>query len=36
MTVWDWMSWAAVAILGPGAIAIFVLFVRGMLKPPEK
>lgn len=28
MTGWDLMSWAAIAVLGPGALVIFVAFLR--------
>ena len=33
MTGWDLMTWAAIAVLGPGAIVIFLAFVRDLLRP---
>lgn len=30
MTAWDWLSWASVVVLGPGAVIIFALFLRGL------
>ena len=40
--VWDWMSWVTVAILGPGAIVIFLVFLSDLkslmnrISTPEK
>jgi hypothetical protein len=42
VTGWDLMSWAAVAALGPGALIIFLAFLRdlrallGPRKKPER
>ena len=39
MSIWEISTWIAVAILGPGAIAVFVLFwrdARRILRELEK
>jgi hypothetical protein len=33
MTVWDAMTWLAIAVLGPGALIIFVAFLRDLARP---
>ena len=33
MTVWDVMTWLAIAVLGPGALIIFGAFLRGLARP---
>ena len=30
MTRWDWLTWIGVAVLGPGALVIFVFFLRDL------
>ena len=40
MSVWDVATWAAVVILGPGAVIVFVAFLRDLRRllaaPPER
>jgi hypothetical protein len=33
MTVWDLLTWAAVLVLGPGALIVFAAFVRDLFRP---
>jgi hypothetical protein len=33
VTIWDALTWAAIAVLGPGAIIVFVAFLRDLLRP---
>ena len=33
MTVWDVMTWLAIAVLGPGALIIFLAFLRDLARP---
>jgi hypothetical protein len=33
MTGWDVMTWLAIAVLGPGALIIFVAFLRELVRP---
>ena len=30
MNRWDWLTWISVAVLGPGALIIFVFFLRDL------
>ena len=36
MTVWDVMTWLAIAVLGPGALIIFVAFLRDLARPASR
>jgi hypothetical protein len=33
MTGWDLLTWGAVAVLGPGAVVVFVAFLRDLARP---
>ena len=33
MTVWDAMTWLAIAVLGPGAVIIFLAVLRDLARP---
>jgi hypothetical protein len=33
MTVWDVMTWLAIAVLGPGAVVVFAAFLRDLVRP---
>ncbi|MGH7389985.1 MAG: hypothetical protein ACREM3_11095 [Candidatus Rokuibacteriota bacterium] len=33
MTVWDLVTWLAIAVLGPGALIVFVAFLRDLARP---
>jgi hypothetical protein len=33
MTAWDVATWLAIAVLGPGALVVFVAFLRDLLRP---
>lgn len=35
MTGWDLLTWAALLVLGPGALIIFVAFLRDLLRGPR-
>lgn len=32
MTTWEWGTWFACAVLGPGAVAVFIWFLRDLRK----
>jgi len=32
MIVWEVMTWLAIAVLGPGAVIVFVAFLRDLLR----
>lgn len=32
MTVWDVMTWLSIAVLGPGAVVVFVAFLRDLMR----
>lgn len=34
MTHWDIITWAAIGILGPGALIIFLAFLKGLRRRP--
>ncbi len=36
MTAWDVLTWVAIAILGPGALIVFVAFLRDLLRPAPR
>jgi hypothetical protein len=36
MTIWDVMTWVAIAVLGPGALIIFAAFLRDLIRPPAR
>jgi hypothetical protein len=36
LTVWDVMTWLAIAVLGPGALIIFVAFLRDLARPASR
>jgi hypothetical protein len=39
MIVWDLLTWLAIAVLGPGTLIIFVLFLRdlrGLLRGADR
>lgn len=36
MTVWDVMTWLAIAVLGPGALIILGAFLRDLVRPASR
>jgi hypothetical protein len=36
MTIWDVATWLAIAVLGPGALVVFVAFLRDLVRPASR
>jgi hypothetical protein len=33
MSIWDVITWLALAVLGPGAVIVFAAFLRDLIRP---
>jgi hypothetical protein len=36
MIIWDVATWLAIAVLGPGALVVFVAFLRDLIRPASR